>query len=112
MSQKAVAAAIGVGYSTLKLIKKRDPAMAAAMETGLDLSQAWWEEQGRINLHNPKFQWTGWIFNMKNRFGWSDRRTEIVEGVVVESIPLEDANAFLERAVNPNGKRVASTKKA
>lgn len=37
------------------------------------LSEAWWEEHGRLNLHNREFNSVLWYMNMKNRFGWRDR---------------------------------------
>ena len=37
------------------------------------LSHAWWEKQGRLNLHNPKFQTALYKIQMQNRFGWSEK---------------------------------------
>lgn len=46
-----------------------------AIKKGKELSQAWWEYQGRKNLANPKFSSTLWFMNVKNRFkeDWRDR---------------------------------------
>lgn len=47
---------------------------------GEDFSEGWWMKQGRTNLKNKEFSYTGWYMNMKNRFGWTDRVDQTTKG--------------------------------
>jgi hypothetical protein len=59
-------------------LKERDQEFCEVIRNALILCQAWWEEQGRVNLGVKGFQTALWFINMKNRFGWTDNREQRV----------------------------------
>jgi transposase len=70
-----VCAALGISRVTFYQWLKDHHTFSAAYDRGLELSQAWWEKLGREGAAgkadiNP----ATWIFNMKNRFRWTDRQ--------------------------------------
>lgn len=89
-----VAAELGICEKTIHLWKKDNhfPEFSEAVERGVQLSEAWWERQGRVNLENRDFNYTGWYMNMKNRFKWRDKYEVDMNGNFKVNIGNEDAN--------------------
>lgn len=49
------------------------PDFYRAVKIGEELNLRWWEEIGRMNLHNKNFNNTMYMMQMQNRHGWSRR---------------------------------------
>jgi len=77
-SKVEVAVDLGINRDTLYAWCKEHPEFSDTIKRGEDLSQSWWERQGRTSLKDKEFNATLWIMNMKNRFRaeWSDK-TEV-----------------------------------
>lgn len=77
LSFEAFAGKIGVHKDTLYEWFKKHPEFSDAKKIGESLSLLYWEELG-IKLITGEIDGnpTPWIFNMRNRFGWSDQRPE------------------------------------
>jgi predicted DNA-binding protein YlxM (UPF0122 family) len=91
-SIKEVAANLEIGRTTLYEIIERDAKFANTIKKGVEYSEAWWEANGRLNIHNKEFNSTLWYMNMKNRFGWKDK----TESTVTATVKHEDALKELE----------------
>lgn len=71
-SKTEVAAEIGISRRTLGRWEKDIPEMSEALEIGLTLAEAWWEQKGRKSLDNKIFKEALFFMHMRNRFGWTN----------------------------------------
>ncbi len=69
------------------------------IKEGRQLSQVWWEKQGRVNLQNKEFSPTLWFMNVKNRFkdDWRDKQeVEMSGGLSLENKTEAELDAEIE----------------
>lgn len=73
-----------VAKATVENWEKAHPAFLGAKKKGWALCQAFYEKKGVKHLTHSKnsvqLNTTAWIFNMKNRFNWTDKKEVTVEG--------------------------------
>lgn len=81
-----------------------------SVKRALQLSQAWWEAQGRTYTFNagPMFSATSYIFQMKNRFreDWADRTVNEHVGKDGEAIEIKDSGTDARRVAFMLGRAV------
>jgi len=78
-----VCAELGISKETFHKWEKLYPDFSDSYKKGKELSEAWWTKLGRAGATGKaKIQPATWIFNMKNRFGWTDRVEQVVSTTV------------------------------
>lgn len=94
-SYESFAGRLGVARSTLYEWEKHHPEFSDTKKTAIELSLYHWEKVGKEGMFmggkdNP-FQASIWVFNMKNRFGWADRKeVDQVNREIVINIDSDD----------------------
>ena len=78
-----LAVELDISRNTLKALTERDGYFLNTIKKCKIYCEAWWLSKGRTELENKDFSYTGWYMNMKNRFGWADKK-EIKEESKVE----------------------------
>ena len=86
-SYEAFAGRIGTCKQTLYDWEKANPEFLDAKRTAFERSRFFWEKQGIDGVwaietfseegkkeYSKKLNSTAWIFNMKNRFNWTDKK--------------------------------------
>ena len=69
-----VCAQLGISRDTFYDWIKIHDDFSDTIKRGLELSEAWWSRLGRNGAAGKaKIQPATWIFNMKNRFKWTDK---------------------------------------
>lgn len=67
-SRTQIAAGLGVSLTALKDWENAHEEFAVALKESRDLSMAWWENAGQLNLARSGFNAVLYIFQMKSRF--------------------------------------------
>jgi hypothetical protein len=79
-----LAVLLNISRDTFYALSDREPEFFDTVKKCKELCEAWWKRKGRTELDNKDFSYTGWYMNMKNRFGWADKK-EIKEERKVET---------------------------
>lgn len=84
-SKEAVAGHLKIAKDTLYQWERAHKDFSDALKLGVELSRAFWEKMALDYLTHTKtskqLNSTVWIFNMKNRFNWTDKQETKTEEV-------------------------------
>jgi hypothetical protein len=111
-SYESFAGKIHTTFQTLYNWEKLQPAFLEAKNHGTARCRLWWEEQAfRGTWNNPNGKNLNnaiWIFNMKNRFKWSDNMVQTT------TVKVEDRNTLIAeaKALLSNGVDGSKSKKS
>ena len=61
-------------HETWERLLKDDREFSETIKEARAKCEIWWQRVGRLNLENKDFSPTLWYMNMKNRFGWADKK--------------------------------------
>jgi len=82
LSFESFGGVVFVNRDTLYEWCKRHKEFSDTKSRFINASRLWWERLGQHGAAGklPGFNAASWIFNMKNRFGWTDRQEVTHEG--------------------------------
>jgi hypothetical protein len=94
-----VCVALGISRRAFYDWVKKYPDFEEAYEMGRLHSEAWWTKLGRAGASGQvNINSTAWIFNMKNRFSWSDKIAEEKDETATPlTININGVDASVER---------------
>ena len=101
-SKEAVAGHLHIHKDTLYEWIKKYPNFSDAINIGVELSRLHWEGTAIdyktfTQKSGKRIEATTWIFNMKNRFGWTDKKE-----VLTEEKPQRNLNLAFNTNEDPN----------
>lgn len=82
LSKEAFAGEISVTKQTIYTWMEKYPEFLDAIKQGEVKCAIFWEKMGAAGALGklPGFNAASWIFNMKNRFAWTDRSEQTMKG--------------------------------
>lgn len=103
---------IGVESKTLYNWCDSHPSFLQAKNRAFDLCRAWWEDKSQELLSNTaqgeRLNAPVWIFNMKNRFGWTDKTEETGHKTINVNVkPIHSASDALYQSIQITSREIA-----
>ena len=94
----------GVVYASSKTLYnwcEKNPEFLQAKKIGENCCALWWEQAGQQGqARGSDFNQTVWIFNMKNRFGWRDKKDiDIQAKLEAKAAPREVSTKRIKEAI-------------
>lgn len=88
--------AMDINDDTFNEWVKKYPEFSASKKKAEQYAYSWWLKNGRINLENKQFNYVGFYMQMKNRFGWRDKRENTYDKDTLRALQ-ETIYAILKR---------------
>lgn len=99
-SDPEVAQSLQISMPRFRDLYASDPHFQRTVDTGRGYAQAWWLREGRVNLKDKSFNYSGWLGNMKHRYGWNDKSELVVDNKVPSKMSDTDITREIELLKN------------